>query len=363
MKILLISLFGKGGMIHYSSQLANSLAKRSQVSVIVPTECDISYFSKDVNIITLNAPRSYILTALRTMNLKMFYVLKSKIDEINPDVIHFLNNHPWSGLLGYMLKKYPILTTVHDINPHYGTSLPVSLSLKATNRLLFSVSQALIVHGVNLKEELLKKHIPGDRIFVIPHGDYSFFLNYCPNVESIDNNILFFGRILPYKGLTYLIESEKILRKKNFDYSITIAGEGDISPYNALLDDLSRYEIINEYIPDEKVAELFTKTSIVVLPYIEGSQTGIIPIAYSFRKPVVVSDVGSLPEVVDAKKTGLIIPPKSSQALADALEYLLTHDRERESMGISGYEKMRDELSWDKIGLMTYDVYSKIYNG
>ena len=121
----------------------------------------------------------------------------------------------------------------------------------------------------------------------------------------------------------------------------------------------STFEIYNKFISHEEVSELFQRASVVVLPYIDASQSGIVPIAYAFKKPVVVTNVGSIPEVVDDGKTGFIVPPRDSKALADAIIKLLKNDKLRKEMGEHAYKKMKEELSWDKIAKKTIEVYKE----
>ena len=127
-----------------------------------------------------------------------------------------------------------------------------------------------------------------------------------------------------------------------------------------MITDRESFEIINEFIPDEEIAQLFQRAKLVVLPYIEASQSGIIAIAYAFKKPVIVSSVGSIPEVVDHGKTGLLVPPGDAKALAEAIIELLKDDRLREEMGNNAFAKMEQELSWDKIAEKTLQVYKQV---
>ena len=114
------------------------------------------------------------------------------------------------------------------------------------------------------------------------------------------------------------------------------------------MEEHSNIEIINEYIEDDMVAELFQRASVVVLPYVEGSQSGIIPIAYSFHKPVVVTDVGSISEVVDNGITGFIIPPKDSESIAKAVSTILNNNELRKQMGENSYKKMERRIIMGK---------------
>ena len=124
-----------------------------------------------------------------------------------------------------------------------------------------------------------------------------------------------------------------------------------------------RFIVYNEYIADESVAELFQRASVVVLPYIDGSQSGVIPQAYAFKKPVVITNVGSLPENVEDGITGFIVPPKNSKDLAARIIELLTNDEKRKQMGANAYCKTQNELAWESIAPQTVAVYEKALAG
>src|SRR5512146_668340 len=84
-----------------------------------------------------------------------------------------------------------------------------------------------------------------------------------------------------------------------------------------------RFLVLNDRICDEQRAELFRNASVVVLPYIEASQSGVVPLAYQYGKPVVATHVGGLPEAVENGRTGLVVPPRDERALASAILRLL----------------------------------------
>jgi glycosyltransferase involved in cell wall biosynthesis len=95
------------------------------------------------------------------------------------------------------------------------------------------------------------------------------------------------------------------------------------------------------------------------LPYIEASQSGVIPTAYGFKKPVVVTSAGSIPEIVDDGITGFIVPPKDVNALAEAIIKLLKDRELRRKMGENAYKKLKKDLSWDNIAEKTIQVYKE----
>jgi len=132
-----------------------------------------------------------------------------------------------------------------------------------------------------------------------------------------------------------------------------------IKKYRDMMVNKENYIVYNENIPDTMVAELFQRASIVILPYIDGSQSGVIPQAYAFRKPVVVTKVGSLPEIVDEGITGCIVPPRDTKKLAGAIIDLLKDDERRKKMGENGHKKTREDLAWKNIAPKTIEVYKK----
>jgi glycosyltransferase involved in cell wall biosynthesis len=118
-----------------------------------------------------------------------------------------------------------------------------------------------------------------------------------------------------------------------------------------------RFEIINRYITQKDIPRLFQQSSLVVLPYVEASQSAVIPVAYAFGRPVVASKVGGLPEVVDHGQTGLLVPPGDSDALAEAIISLLRDRDTRHQMGRQALEKTKGALSWTTIAQQTIKVY------
>lgn len=356
MNVLLITLLKKGGMVHYTSQLANNLSKLVKVTVIVPEECSPTYFNERINIKKVKTPPQGSWFSRDQFNI---FKLFKMINDEKPDIIHISGSYIWVIGLYFFLKinKYPTVVTVHDVNPHYGEDTSMS---KFINYFYIKIADHVFVHGEKLKKELLKKGINEKNVSAIPLGDFSFFTKYTKDNVKEDGSILFFGRIEDYKGLEYLLKAVPLIEKAIDNPNIIIAGRGYLNKYNHLIEGKSNIEIFNKYIEDELVAELFQRANVVVMPYVEGSQSGIIPIAYSFKKPVIVTNVGSISEVVDDGINGYIIPPKDFNALAKAIINILLDDALRKEMGENSYKKMKCELSWDNISKRTVETYKKI---
>lgn len=341
-------------MNHYISQLANALSKREEVVVIAPVGVERKNFANNIKINELELgtviKKFFINTLIFTRPLKFLFTIHKE----RPDIIHCNESPMWLSFFLPLLIKYPIITTIHDVNTHTGTRKFDQIIGK---RMHIMFSDALIVHGEKAKKELKVN----TNCFVIPHGDYSFFLNYIKDdINEERDTLLFFGRIEEYKGLEYLIKSIPYIANEFPDIRLIIAGSGDFSKYKTMILNNKNYEVHNRFIPDEEVSSFFQRAKIVVLPYVEGTQTGIIPIAYAFNKPVVVTDVGSIPEVVENGKTGFIVSSKDSNALAEAIIKLLKDDKLRKEMGKNAHRKMKEELSWDKIAEKTIEVYKSV---
>lgn len=151
--------------------------------------------------------------------------------------------------------------------------------------------------------------------------------------------VLFFGFIRKYKGLEYLIEALPLVAQSVPNVHLLIVGEfwEGKTEYCQRIRDLqvaSRVTVIDEYIPDEMVHVYFACADIVVAPYVSATQSGIIQLAFGAMKPVIATNVGGLPEVVDDGATGFIVEPRDPRSLASAmamalqdhvLEHLATH--------------------------------------
>lgn len=346
--------------IEYTIQLAEALSRLEEVMLMLPqhrAKWFIEVLENNVNIEPYSQPRLRYPT-----NLLVLYRIIKKINSFNPDIVHFQGEHPWFNLtLPFLRRRYPLVTTVHDVVLHVGDTksrkIP-SLVYKLSTR----YADEIIVHGEKLKKQMVEKSNKSvDDIHVIPRGVNSIYRRFIKSeVKEEDNLILFFGRIWEYKGLRYLIEAEPLITEKVPTAKIVIAGGGeDIRKYVKMMVHKEKFIVHNEHIPNEMVAELFQKASVVVVPYIEASQSGIVPLAYAFKKPVVATDVGSIPEVVEDGRTGYIVPPKNPQKLAEAIIDLLRDKEKRREMGENGYKKTEGELSWDNIAAKTIQVYKK----
>ncbi|MBN2459188.1 glycosyltransferase family 4 protein [Candidatus Woesearchaeota archaeon] len=361
-KVLLCSLYGRSGMLQYSSQLANSLSSFMDVHVLLPDYSETFLFSNKVRLIKVKAPPDIIKTAALSINLFHFKGIIRKIRQVDPDIIHFVDNHPWYLALLKPFESKKLFVTRHEVTPHLGELIRGKMTIYV-NKVLDKKATKVIVLGEKLKQELVDRYrVPADKILVFLMGDFTFYLQWKKKgVREEPHTILFFGRILKYKGLDVLLKAVPLAKKHIPDLKVIVAGEGDLTPYKELItrDIEKNLEITNKYIHEKEVPEYFQRSAIIVMPYRDASSSGIVPIAYAFKKALICSDVGALHEFIDDGKTGLLVKPEDPKALAKAIVALLKDKRKRQALGQNGYRKMMAELSWRSIASKLTKEYAQ----
>jgi glycosyltransferase involved in cell wall biosynthesis len=349
----------------YCVRLASGLAQtqRTHVRLFMP-KAEVEPYShlvgKSVDLCLFDKPRMRQIFK----QVRMAFDLVRQIRAFNPDVIHLQLGHLWFNLLALpFLRRFPLVLTVHDSVVHLGDA-----STGKTPQWVYDYgclrARERIVHAQHVKDLLVKRlSIPASTVHLIPHvmvGDVDHVA--ADEVQEMAT-VLFFGRIWPYKGLEYLIRAEPSITSRVPQAKIVIAGAGeDFTRYRQMMVNADNFVVLNEIVSDGKRAELFRQASVVVLPYIEASQSGIISIAYRFAKPVVATRVGGLPEMVDDEQTGFLIPPRDVEALANAVVTLLTNDELRKRLGQNGNRKVNSECAPAVVGRQTRVVYRHALN-
>jgi glycosyltransferase involved in cell wall biosynthesis len=174
--------------------------------------------------------------------------------------------------------------------------------------------------------------------------------------------VLLFGKISPYKGIEVLIDAARIVKKSlvnNNKFNVLIAGEGDFSYFEKLLskEDYEYIHILNKWIPSSEIPILFRRAKLLVLPYTDASQSGVISLAYTFSKPVIVSNVGSITEYIEHNETGFIFEAFNSTQLANYLVELIEDNCKCIKMGNKANQKLLKEMSLEKCCQIINDLY------
>lgn len=272
-----------------------------------------------------------IESSVRTWNnIKLTFQVYSFIKKINPNIIHLLSPLDTFSTILYRFRANMVLT-MHDPFPHTGES-NVRRSF-FTNIAMKLVPKFVLLNDIQKEDFKKVYHIKEEQILINKIGRFDYLdLWKEKTTKKNKHNVLFFGRISPYKGIEYLCQAMMKVKEQLPDATLTIAGGGkmyfDITPYEKR----DWVEVINRYVGMEELSGLLQNSALTVCPYTDATQSGVIMTSYSLCKPVVATNVGGLGEMVDNQKTGLLVPPKDVDALADAIIALLNDEAKREEM-------------------------------
>jgi glycosyltransferase involved in cell wall biosynthesis len=269
--------------------------------------------------------------------------------------------------LGFKARKKPIVFTVHNVRPHEDSRVYRSLC-----RMLFKLGNHFIVHSAENKDTLREIYkIPDTRVTQIAHGPLDFpsavFSREGARQELGFSNehrvVLLFGAIRPYKGVDVALRAFADLREKMPEVRLLIAGKPweNWESYEALIRKLGIGSLVStdlRYIPAGEVARFFLASDLVILPYRRfDAQSGVGAAALAFQKPLIVTDVGGLPDLVEDR--GCIVPSGDWKALAEKMEQCL-HDPERLSKMARQSVRLCKASSWAEVARKTLSVYEAV---
>jgi glycosyltransferase involved in cell wall biosynthesis len=285
-----------------------------------------------IGIKTFRYPAGSILQLPRL--LKAILVVKAELNKRRISKVLFLMPHPWDLFISHGLsrKKFRIYRCIHDINPHPGEFFPPRSLVRA----LIKRSDYIVTFS-----EYIKHQIPYGKAIIssrLPHELES--INY--SLEK-QHDILFVGRLYSYKGLSLLPEiSEEIYK---IGRSLSIIGSGNfpgIVPRNNFFH--------NGWLSDEDFIQHISKAKLIILPYIEASQSGIAAIAVKQHVPIIVMPVGGLPEMINDWDCGEISEDLSVHKFLEAIK--LSASKEYSFRQIAGFDvKEFDEVIMEIEGM------------
>ena len=301
--VMFINLWASSGMKHYSESLVHALAPAGGVLYVRNYESCVECESLRVG-----------LSPVGLRSLGDVWRIAWTILRRRPSVIHLNSELPVLLPLFPLLAIFNSVITLHDAVPHEGERLPKRIFMRVHPWLVFLFFRKVIVHSEAIRVQLpryLQK-----KAHVLPHVNYQLWARakQPPPAEG-PLVVLFFGRLLPYKGLDYLLEAFRRLDREKF--LLLIAGEGDLPPE---VFDTPNIRVIHRFIGDADLPEVFNEAHVVALPYLAASQSGVAYMAFAFERPVVATSVGGLPDIVLHNFNGFLVPPRSAEELAAALE-------------------------------------------
>jgi glycosyltransferase involved in cell wall biosynthesis len=376
---------------HYAFGLAMALASKAcSVDIIGSDEIDSPELHDNPNLQFLNFRRGSRNVRFTQKFSKLFiyyaklfqYVARSK-----PKILHILWNYKLELFDRTILMLYfkmlgkKVALTAHNVNQARRDSQDSWLN-RVTLKIQYRLCDHIFVHTQKMKTELCAEFgVAEDTVTVIRYPVNNAFpdTELTPerakcrlNLRDDERAILFFGRIVPYKGIEHLLEAYRLLRAgERGKYRLIVAGEPKkgaeayLQELRSLLSGNFAQEGVilrMQFIPDGEMELYFKAADVLALPYKEIFQSGVLFLAYSFGLPVVAADVGSLREDVAEATTGFLCepgnPPDLARALATYFESDLYKDLRVRRRDIKDYAYTKH--SWNAVAELTCAAYQEM---
>lgn len=294
--------------------------------------------------------------------LRNAWRLRSSVVAFAPDVVHSQETLRDELVLALsMMTDLPLVLTVHDPAPHPGIDADRMTWRRCRYRDgLRRRARLAVVHGEALRVALEREspELAG-RIRIARHGPLGN-----PPASRPDTlgplRLLFFGRVEAYKGLGCLVDAVRQVLRQGHGLEVVVAGRGsDLKRHRSAMAELGCFSVHDRYIPADAVPALFADSAVVVLPYIEGSQSGVAAMALGFGRAVLATNVGAIADLVRHGVNGILVPPADVDALAESIA-LLARDPAYLRRLTEGASALRDgELGWQAIAKVTCAVYEE----
>ena len=357
----------RGGIAQYTAILARELSRRHRVEFVsYSRQYPSILFPGQTQIDASEDPVRYPAVPLvDSIGPGSWFHAADYLAARGPDVVVLKYWMPFFApsygtilrrLRAKMRSRPPVTIMIIDnLIPHEPRPFDLPLT-----RWLMRVTDGYIAQSGAVRADLLRLH-PKARYREVPHPVYNLF---GPRIDKREARralgldpeqplLLFFGFVRRYKGLDLLLRAMPRVRSELEPAPrLLVLGEfyEERAETTALVNRLgltAAVDLIDAYVPNEKVGLYFSAADVVVLPYRSATQSGIVQIAWQLERPVICTDVGGLAEVVRHEETGLVVPPEDPEALAAAV---VRYYRERLEEGLVARIAVEKELySWDRM--------------
>lgn len=348
----------RGGIAAFNENLASVFQKNGwEVQIFTFTQQYPNFLFPGKNQLATDdkAPNLNIKRAIYSTNPLNWLKITKEIVALEPDLLITQYWMPFMApAFGTIIRgvkksfdKVFNVTIVHNFKPHESLIGEKQLGRYLANRtdLMVSLSQ-------NVAEDIARV-VPNVKVKKLFHPIYDHYGDKIDKQQArktlgLDQDcvyFLFFGLVRSYKGLDLLIQALSLVKSQK-KFKLLIAGEfyENETKYLSLIEELDlgdKITIVNEYIANDKVPLYFCAADAVTLPYKRATQSGVVPIAIHFDKPVIVTEVGDLSTVIKTNEIGLISEP-GAEELAENLESFL----ENGSYDTANFIPVKQQLSW-----------------
>ncbi|MEO5569372.1 MAG: glycosyltransferase [Bacteroidia bacterium] len=306
-----------------------------------------------------DAPQIKIETLINSINPVTWFRVANKIRKEKPDYIVIRYWLPFMapclGTIARRVKKntgIKVIAITDNIIPHEKRT-----GDKALTNYFVKSCDAFITMSRSVMDDL--KTFTNKKMIFSPHPIYNIFGEKVSKQDALrklslnenERHILFFGFIRKYKGLDLLLEAMANEKVKAANVKLIVAGEfyDDPEYYLALIKKYrleSNVILKTEYVPKEAVKYFFCAADMIVQPYRDATQSGVTQIAYHFERPMLVTDVGGLSEIIPNNVVGYVTKVNAEE-IATAISDFYNNKREAEFSKNAAVEK--NKFNWDKI--------------
>ena len=280
------------------------------------------------------------------------------------DVVHFqwlavqhLDGHLLPGSRASSGARRPLVLTAHDILPREARP-----GQRAAQRRLYDHFDAIVVHSEHGRRRLTDElGVDPERVHVIAHGVFEHLAadgmdaQTAPPFATELPVVLCFGLMRPYKGIDLLLQAWRGI--EGAELWIAGAPRMDIAALRAGAPPGVRF--VPRFIGDDELPAYFRRADLVVLPYREIDQSGVLFTALAFGKPLLLSDVGGFPEIA-ATGAARAFPAGDAGALREALRELLADEDARSALAARARELAAGEYSWRAVARRTLALYEAL---
>ena len=354
----------RGGIAAFTDRLATEFV-REGVDIEVVTfklQYPSFLFPGKTQYSDAKAPEGFqISRKVNSINPLNWIKVGKEIRKKNPDIVIFTYwmsfFAPCFGLIAGVIKKNhhtKCIGLIHNMIPHEKSILDKMFPpyfVKSMDGFV-ALSKSVLDDVQSLDNQVKPKCF-------VPHPLYDHYGEIINRDEAIkhlnlDPNyryLLFFGLVRAYKGLDLLIDAFADERLRKYPVKLIVAGEfyDDPKPYLERIEKCGLINFIiveNQYINDNEVKYYFNAADIVVQPYKSATQSGVTQIAYHFEKPMLVTNVGGLGEIIPDGKVGYVVEPKPTP-IADALVDF--YENKRYDAFVEGVREEKEKYAWSNM--------------
>ncbi|WP_321421165.1 glycosyltransferase family 4 protein [uncultured Methanobacterium sp.] len=368
MKICILSmdfLPNIGGIAAHVYELAKALVDEgNEVHVIsVRTENQHEYEKIDgIHIHKLFKPKNQY-TGLLYYLISVMRKLRDLNSKIKFDIVH---SHSVDDSIPLIF--FPSLTVIEtEHSSGFLENIDNNKRIRFYRWILNHANQ-VICPSLELKDYVIKIGINPSRVNYIPNGvDIKKFnpkveKKEITGIKKEEKIVLCPRRLEPKNGVIYFVKAIPQVLKKVNNVKFLIAGYGSES--EKIKNESKKLKIEDNIVflgsvPNDEMPNLYTSSSIVVLPSLKEATSIAGLEAMASGKPLVGSDVGGIPQIIEDNQTGLIIPPQREDLLASALISILSDDQKPILMGEKAYKKVKNEFDWTIIAKRTMNIYKR----